>query len=161
MNVVFAGSFDPVTKGHINIIKRLSKKFQKVFVVIGKNPDKTCYFSVNERKALLQLALKNVENACIYEFIDQKSYKEFLIKNNVNFYARGIRNQEDLIYEKKREDFNDKTYNIKTIYYKADKRLKDLSSKRIRENILNGKPIEKFLVKSTVKSINKFILDRK
>jgi pantetheine-phosphate adenylyltransferase len=93
---VFAGTFDPITTGHQDIILGLAKAYQKVIVVIGQNPQKESFFTENERLQLLNECFKGVENVECYLYSDYKDgYSEFLQSKGVSVYARGIRDKKE------------------------------------------------------------------
>jgi len=59
---LYPGSFDPFTNGHLDIVKRGSKLFDKLYVCVANNPDKKCYFSVEERIEMIKKACKDIPN---------------------------------------------------------------------------------------------------
>jgi len=97
MIVIYPGSFDPVTNGHLDIIDRCSKKFDKVIVAILNNPNKQTMFSVDERTKLLQEVLKDYEN------IEVDTFSGLLVDyakgRNVSMAVRGLRVVTDFEYE--------------------------------------------------------------
>ena len=66
--VVYPGSFDPVTNGHLDIIKRAAKIFDKVIVAVFKNPQKKPLFTMEERVELLKEATKDLEKSVLIPF---------------------------------------------------------------------------------------------
>jgi pantetheine-phosphate adenylyltransferase len=96
---VYAGTFDPVTIGHLWIIKVGSSLFDKLIVAVGTNPDKKCYFSLEDRIAMLQESIAGFRNINVDRYPNQ-----FLIKYaesaGAKFILRGIRNTTDYEYEK-------------------------------------------------------------
>ncbi|MBR2870565.1 MAG: 16S rRNA (guanine(966)-N(2))-methyltransferase RsmD [Clostridia bacterium] len=137
---VFAGTFDPVTIGHVDIIEKCEKKFDKVYVVIGQNPQKKSLFTQSQREDLLKLCFKNnkkVEVLC-YSAL-KENYAEYLKKQGVTVYVRGIRNEIDLEYEKKSEQVNKSLYPfITTEYIECENQFKGVSSTLVKEQILKG-----------------------
>ena len=105
---VFAGSFDPVTLGHLDVIGKCVMAFEKVVVVLAINAQKTCYFSMEDRLRMLEAACSK------YSSVTVRSYGgmlvDFLKEEGTTFYARGIRDEKDLDYEGKTFDFNSKLY---------------------------------------------------
>lgn len=94
---VYPGSFDPVTNGHIDIIKRALKLFDKVIVLVAINPNKVCRFSIEERVEILKEVCKDIPNVEIdtYKGLTVRYAKE---KGAVAL-IRGIRVLSDLFYE--------------------------------------------------------------
>jgi pantetheine-phosphate adenylyltransferase len=96
---VYAGTFDPVTIGHLWMIKSGSNLFDKLIVAVGTNPDKKCYFSLKDRIIMLQESLAGYSNVTV-----DKYQNKFLIKYaesiGARFILRGIRSTTDYEYEK-------------------------------------------------------------
>ncbi|WP_130806866.1 pantetheine-phosphate adenylyltransferase [Senegalia massiliensis] len=97
MTVIYPGSFDPVTNGHLDIIKRASKKFDKIIVTVLNNPSKNSLFNVEERVELLKNTTKDIENVEIDSFagllIDYAKSKD------VSIILKGLRALSDFEYE--------------------------------------------------------------
>ena len=94
---IFAGSFDPVTKGHEALIGQCLMLFDEVVVAILVNPVKKPLFSLEQRKEMLRLALGENERIRIIAF--EGTIAELLQKEQTPFYVRGIRNTVDFEYE--------------------------------------------------------------
>jgi len=96
---VYAGTFDPVTLGHLWIIKAGSSLFDKLFVAVGTNPDKKGYFSLEDRMAMLRESVAGYKNVVVDKYTNK-----FLIKYaesiGARFILRGIRSTTDYEYEK-------------------------------------------------------------
>ena len=65
MSVIMPGSYDPVTSGHLEVIKRVAEREDEVYVVIFTNPDKTYTFSLEDRVAMLMLATEDLDNVFV------------------------------------------------------------------------------------------------
>lgn len=94
---VYTGTFDPVTNGHLDIIERASRVFDKLYVTICKNPNKKGMFSEEERKILLQEATKEYDNVII-DATDMLSV-EYAKSVGSQILVRGIRATMDFEYE--------------------------------------------------------------
>ena len=92
-SAVFPGTFDPPTNGHLNIIERGSKLFDKLDVVVAYNPNKAHLFSPEERHAMLKELTKDYKNVTVHLW--DKLIVEYAEKNNANILLRGIRNTND------------------------------------------------------------------
>ncbi|MEG1066678.1 MAG: pantetheine-phosphate adenylyltransferase [Erysipelotrichaceae bacterium] len=94
---IYPGTFDPITRGHLDIIERSSKLFDEVIVVIMDNPDKICLFSEEERLDMIKDACKNIENVrcCIGSGLSV----DFATKCEAQVLIRGIRAVQDYEYE--------------------------------------------------------------
>lgn len=128
---IFAGSFDPLTKGHEGIIKVAAGIFQEVLVVISDNPQKKSLFSLTQKEEIinhfiLEAKLVNVK----VKYLPQGEYLASYAKSQgVEFLVRGVRNTQDFEYEKTIEVINQEINPlIKTIYLSPGKDLSHLSS---------------------------------
>lgn len=97
IKVVFAGSFDPPTKGHLDIIKRCSNIFDDVTVLIAEHPNKKTMFSVERRKELLLGMINDFSNVSV-DYYDGLVVK-YAKHNDISILIRGIRNSIDYHYE--------------------------------------------------------------
>lgn len=95
--VVFPGSFDPITLGHLEVIKRLSDKYNHVYVLIGQNNSKNSFLSVNERKMLAEKAIDMCENVEVV--IDDGLVVDFCKRVGSKTIIRGVRNVHDFTSE--------------------------------------------------------------
>ena len=105
---VFAGTFDPVTKGHEYVVNKSLESFDKVFVVIADNANKTPLFSLDDRRNFLEKTFANNDRVEI--FVHHGLMMDFMKEKGLIHYVRGIRNSSDLPYEKKMLDFNKSIY---------------------------------------------------
>jgi len=94
---VFAGTFDPPTYGHLNVIERASRLFDELDVVIAYNPNKHSLFSVDERINLLKELVSEYKNVTVHKW--DKLIVQYAEQNNANVMIRGIRNAGDFAYE--------------------------------------------------------------
>ena len=147
---VFAGTFDPVTTGHKNIIDKCLELFDKVLLVVGRNPQKSCLLSESDRIKLLKLLYGDNDRVEVVLYSDyQDNYTEFLQSKNACVYARGIRNDIDLEFEKAMEEKNKKLYPfIKTEYINCDKEYKNVSSTLVKSAIKDGKEFLQYIPKA-------------
>lgn len=97
MLAVFPGSFDPPTYGHLNIIERSSRLFDKIDVVVSVNPDKSYLFSDTERVSMLEELTKDFKNVTVHKC--NTLIVDYCSKVGANVLLRGIRNTNDFSYE--------------------------------------------------------------
>lgn len=101
MKAAYIGSFDPITNGHIDIIKRAVKMYSTVVIAIGENASKKCMFTVEERIGFIKNALK-AHNISEYS-VEVTSFTglaaDFMYLNGINVSIRGVRNSADIEYE--------------------------------------------------------------
>lgn len=94
---VFAGSFDPPTYGHLNIIQRASRLFDKLDVVVASNINKKYLFTAEERLKMMESLTQSLENVSVHVW--DKLIVEYAEKHNAKVLLRGIRNTNDFAYE--------------------------------------------------------------
>ncbi len=94
---VYPGSFDPITNGHIDIIKRGLTVFDQLIVAILHNPSKKTLFTVEERLDLIQASLKNTPNVTVDTF--SGLLVDYAVEKNINVVLRGMRANSDFEYE--------------------------------------------------------------
>lgn len=130
--VVYPGSFDPCTNGHLDIIKRASKLFDKVVVAILINNSKTPLFSVGERVEMLKLVTKDMNNVEIRSFSGLLA--DFMKEINSQVIIKGIRAVSDFEYEFQMALTNQALYEeLETLFLHTSKEYMFLSSSIVKE----------------------------
>lgn len=131
--VIFPGSFDPFTLGHLDLVHRLSELFDEVIVAIGKNQAKSGLFSVEERKILIEKALKEAQltNASVISY--DGLTMELVHQLGAKSIARGVRNATDYQYEKNIAELNQKLADAETVFLMARPENQAISSSMVRE----------------------------
>ena len=130
--VICPGSFDPVTLGHLDIIKRASKMFGKVYIAVLVNSSKTPSFSIEERIELLSDAVKGLDNVEIVSF--EGLLAEYCRQHGVDAIVKGLRAVSDFDYEFQMAMANKKINpELETIFLTADSDSMYLSSSMVRE----------------------------
>lgn len=153
---IYPGSFDPVTVGHLDIIKRASKLVDELIVVVLINESKTPFFSLEERVLMLEDELKELDNVKV------TCYKGLLVdfakKENVNAIIRGLRGNVDFQYEIIMAQTNKAlSESIETIFLITDSKYSYISSSTVKEVAAFGGDISKFVPKSVENKILKKI----
>lgn len=142
----YAGSFDPFTNGHLQIVKKASKCFKKVIVGIGYNPEKKARINKIKmskaiKKTILRLNLNNVE-VVLYNGLTVDEAKKY----KADILIRGLRNGTDYQYEENISEMNEKVSGIDTCYFRAGN-LGYLSSSVVMEMYNNNKKIDEYVPK--------------
>lgn len=132
---VFTGSFDPFTKGHLDVAKRAAKVFDKLYIVVFSNPDKQAMFSESKRKEIISEMTKDIDNVEVSSY--NKYVVEFCAENDVDYIVRGIRNKDDYLYEFPMAEYNRSHGGYQTFYFLAADELKGVSSTAERQKIAN------------------------
>lgn len=146
----YAGSFDPFTNGHLQIVKKASKCFDKVIIGIGYNKDKKERIDKNQMKqaieeTITEIGLKNVE-VVLYEGLTVEKAKQM----NCDILIRGLRNGTDYEYEENISAINEKIAGMDTCYFRAGD-LGYLSSSIVMELYTHNKPIDNFVPRAVEK----------
>tara|TARA_B100000900_G_scaffold379578_1_gene364585 strand:- start:1790 stop:2284 length:495 start_codon:yes stop_codon:yes gene_type:complete len=154
---IYPGTFDPITFGHIDVIKKSLKLFQKVIVAISDGENKKNLFDVNERIEIVKRALfsdlkLNQKKIIVISFTSLTT--DLCKKYKSNIILRGLRAVSDFEYEFQLAGMNRKLNNkIETLFLMSDVENQIISSKFVKEIVkLNG-DIRKFTTKSTIKSL--------
>ena len=156
---IYPGTFDPITYGHIDVIKKALKLFDKIIVAISEGNNKNYLFDVEERIRIIKKALFSdlKLNEKKINIISFKSLTTDLCKKyKSNIILRGLRAVSDFEYEFQLAGMNRKlNNNIETIFLMSDVENQIISSRFVKEIVrLNG-DIKKFTTKSTIKSLKK------
>lgn len=154
MRVIYPGSFDPITIGHLDIIKRLSRMFDEVVVAILINEAKNSLFSIEKRIELIKEDIKdnNLTNVIVKEF--DGLLVDFAKKENSKTVVRGIRAVTDYEYEINIAQFNSTLYpGLETIFLLSDPRYSFISSSGVRELASFGGDVSEFVSKNVKKAI--------
>ena len=108
MKALITGSFDPVTNGHLDIIKRTAAVFDSVVVGIFINPEKKYLFDVNERIEMLSEAVKDLKNVTVDS--SEGYVAKYVEQNSIDVIVKGVRNSVDFEYEAKMAKINKQIY---------------------------------------------------
>ncbi|MBW1689214.1 MAG: pantetheine-phosphate adenylyltransferase [Deltaproteobacteria bacterium] len=130
--VVYPGSFDPITNGHISILRRTLTIFDSVNVAVAENPMKNTLFSLEERLAMIRESIKNDNNVYVDSF--DGLLVDYVESKNTNVIIRGMRALSDFEYEFQMSLMNRKLNNkIQTIFMMTDYKWFYTSSTIIKE----------------------------
>ena len=141
---VYPGSFDPVTKGHIDILKNGAEIFDKVIIAVAKNSEKNSFLTVAERVELIRKSVKELENVEVDSF-DGLTI-EYAKRVGAKVILRGLRAVSDFEYEMQLSQANSAlSSDIKTIFLITKPKYNFISSRTIKEIFLNNGDISKFV----------------
>ena len=133
---IFPGSFDPITKGHFDIIKRGISLFDEVIVAIGINAEKKYMFSVEDRKRFIEEAF--IEEPKVKVITYQGLTIDLCQKENAQFILRGLRNPADFEFEKAIAHTNRRLSKIETVFLLTAAKTSYISSSIVRDVNRNG-----------------------
>ena len=154
---VYPGTFDPVTYGHLDVIKRGSKIFDELIVSVGHNPLKKPIFTVEERMDMLSKNTREIQNTKVDCF--EGMLTDYMEKMQTNIILRGIRTVSDFEYEFQRALTNRvlKT-DIETVFIMASQEYSFLNSSLIKEVVSLGGDISKFVPSDVEKLLRQKLL---
>lgn len=132
---VFPGSFDPITLGHYDIIKRGVTLFDEIIVAIGVNSDKKYMFSLEQRKKFIEDAFKDEPNVKVVTYKGLTVH--FCEKHNIDFILRGLRNPADFEFEKAIAHTNRDLAAVETVFLLTAAKTSYISSSIVRDVIRN------------------------
>ena len=142
---IFPGSFDPITIGHVDIIKRAMKVFDEIIIAVGDNTDKKYMFPKEKRVEFVKQTFNN------YKSVKIESYNgltvDFCKKKNTEFMIRGLRNPADFEFEKSIALTNRKMTDIETIFFLTSPENSFVSSSIVRDLIRNNGDYKLFIPK--------------
>ena len=150
IKAIYPGSFDPITNGHIDVIKRASVIFDKVTIAVSQNINKKSFLSEKEKVEVINLSIKDLKNVEVIAF--NSLLVDFAKANNAQIILRGLRAVSDFEYEFQLAGMNkhlDK--NIETLFLTPSEEFSNISSSLVREILMLGGDISSFVPKSVEK----------
>lgn len=140
----YSGTFDPLTFGHYDIIKRAAKMFPQLIVAVGSNVAKNPKFTLDERVALISKVVKKLKNVEVQGF--SGLVVDFAREHKVTVLVRGVRSTGDFDYEKQMAVMNRDLYpQLDTVIMNPSPEYAHLSSSLVRELAGLGAPVEKLV----------------
>jgi pantetheine-phosphate adenylyltransferase len=143
---IYPGSFDPITKGHLDILKNASEIFDKVIIAVAHNGDKKGFLTVEERVNLIKQSVPHLDNVEVDAF--EGLTIDYAKKHKAEVLIRGLRAVSDFEYEMQLSQTNSALCeNIKTVFLTTKPEYNFISSSTIKEILNNGGDISKFVPK--------------
>jgi len=148
---IYPGSFDPITNGHVDLIHRACKLFDKVIIAITQNANKDSFLSIDQRVKAVETAIKPLTNTRVLSF--DTLLVDFAREHNAQIIIRGLRAVSDFDYEFQLSGMN-KRLNpaIETLFMTPSEEFANISSSLVREILFLGGDISQFVPES-VKTI--------
>ena len=151
---VYPGSFDSVTLGHMDIIERTSKMFDKVIIGVLNNNVKTPLFSAKERVNMLEEVTAHLPNVEVQSF--EGLLVDFLRRNDARVIVRGLRAVTDFEYELQMSQTNHKLApNVETMFLTTSIEYSYLSSTTVREIAAFGGDLSQFVPEAVAEELKK------
>ena len=151
MSVIMPGSYDPVTVGHAEMIRRVAEREDEVYVVVFTNPNKNYTFSLDDRVAMLMLATEDLDNVIV-------SYSmgyvvDYMRDHGIERIVKGYRSEADLPWETEQAEYNRK-HGYETELILADEKYASISSTLVRGRLARGESLEGLVPPAVEKYIN-------
>ncbi|MCS5589107.1 MAG: pantetheine-phosphate adenylyltransferase [Candidatus Thioglobus sp.] len=148
---IYPGSFDPITNGHVDLIHRACKLFDKVIIAITQNANKNSFLSIDQRVKAVETAIEPLANTSVLSF--DSLLVDFAREHNAQIIIRGLRAVSDFDYEFQLSGMN-KRLNpaIETLFMTPSEEFANISSSLVREIFSLGGDISQFVPES-VKTI--------
>lgn len=156
MSVILPGSYDPVTNGHLEIIKRAAREYDEVYVVIFVNPKKNYRFSLDDRMSMLMLATEGLDNVLV-------SYSgglviDYMRDHGIEKIIKGYRTEADLPWEREQAEWNKARGGYETELWKCESEYESISSTAVRAALDESESIENLVppaVAEYISNLNK------
>ncbi len=153
-SAIYPGTFDPITNGHIDLVLRATRLFDRVIIAVAENTSKKTVFSVEERVAMARTALAGIENVEVCSFSGLVT--SFAKKSEVKVIIRGLRAVSDFEYEFQMVGMNRQlNEKIETVFLMPSEHLSYISSSLVREIAALGGDVSKFVHKDVMSALRK------
>lgn len=133
---VFPGTFDPITLGHVDIIKRALPLFDELIIAIGVNANKKTMFSLEERIKFIEDVFKNESRIKVKSYIGLTA--NFCKNEKAQFIVRGLRNSIDFAYEQSIAQANAKVNGVDSVFLISSPEYSHISSSIVRDIARHG-----------------------
>ena len=139
---LYAGSFDPITNGHLNIIERAAKMYDSLTVAIVVNPNKSGFFSIDERMDLVREVTKHIPNVEVDSFSGLLA--DYVNERSFTAYVRGLRSSADFQSESRMSQMNARLFtgDTETVFMMTDPEFSFVSSSIVKEVSSLGGSVE-------------------
>ena len=153
---VYAGSFCPITKGHVDAIEKAAKLVDKLYVVVGVNVDKNYVIPDNARLEMLQKAISHVANSQAVSHSGMMT--DFCKAVNATVMIKSIRNALDLQSVIDLSDINKSYWDGETVFVMGNKEYRHISSSLVRELASLGQDISEYVPNCCLEEIKKYLV---
>jgi pantetheine-phosphate adenylyltransferase len=150
---IYPGSFDPITNGHIDVIRRGNKMFDELIIAVGQNPGKEELFSLQERVEMIRRLVADMPRVSVESF--DCLTVEFAARKKADVMLRGLRNLSDVQYEFQLAMTNRTVAGIETVFIMTSEEFGYVSSTIVRQIAMLGGDVSKLLPQSVYQQLRK------
>lgn len=150
---LFPGSFDPFTNGHLDIVTRAAQLFDEVVIGIGVNTNKNALFSYDEKVLMIEQATEHLSNVSVVLMTGLTA--KFAAQISASILVRGVRNEQDFLYERNISEMNKQLTGIDTVFLMTSPENQMLSSSLIKEVAKAGGSVSDFLPMNIAAALDK------
>src|SRR5574344_193948 len=152
---IYPGSFDPITKGHLDVLETGSEIFDKVIIAVSHNPNKKSFLTVEERKNLIIQSIPHLKNVEVDAF--DGLTVDYAKRKGATVLIRGLRAVSDFEFEMQLSQTNSTlANNIKTVFLTTKPEYNFIASSTVKEVLFNNGDISSFVPEY----VNNFLLDK-
>lgn len=149
---IYAGTFDPITKGHLSVLSRAASLFDQVIVAVAADNNKNTLFTLQERQALAKSAVRQLPNVEVEAFTGL--LVEYAKEKGASALIRGLRMVSDFEYEMQMATFNkDLCHTLETVFFIADAELSYVSSSQVRSIASLGGNIDRYVTEEVAAAL--------
>ncbi len=154
IRALYTGSFDPLTNGHLNIIRRAARIYDELTVGIISNPSKTARFPIEQREDMIREALQDLGNIKVDHFTGLLA--DYVNSHGFQVVVRGLRGVMDLEYEMQMAQINGRLFTgqVETVFLMADPQYSFISSSMVKEVHSLGGSIDGLVPDTILKRMN-------
>ncbi len=155
-NGIYAGSFDPITVGHLDMIERASALCEDLTVLVVRNYSKKFMFTEQQRVEMIRRATGHLPNVSIELFDGHLA--TYVLEHGYDVSFRGLRNEQDFGYEIQLAQIYAKFYNkkVETVYLMTDPKYSYISSSIVKENFMLGADITGWVTPETLELMKEY-----
>ena len=155
MSVILPGSYDPVTVGHLDIIKRVAEREAEVYVVVFINETKKYRFSLADRVKMLLLATEGLDNVMVSYSLGR--VVDYMREHDIDRIVKGYRDEKDLEWERYQAEYNMLHGGYETEMVECSPDMKNISSTLVRDRLALGEGIDGLVPDAVRDYINEII----
>ena len=156
--VLLPGSYDPITRGHIDVVRRALLHFDEAHVVVFINPNKKTLFTAEERLHLLEIAFSNDPRVTVG--MDNGLVADYAKRNGISILLKGVRDDIDFNYELPMADHHKTKCNLDTFLLPCDPLFRQTSSHAVRDLLESGTDLSSLLTPDVEEEIRRILSSR-